>query len=116
VGGWLSSKVNVGNMHALHVLGGVAAVTNPSGMRAGYTPATTAEGKTTAATRVAANGPGIEQNVAIRAGYSLSPALGVSFVVEPYVFLTKHKLALADADLSRNRRAFGVQAGAMYTF
>ncbi len=117
VGGWLSAKVKVSSLHALHVLGGVAAVTNPSGMRAGYTPATVgADGKTTAATRVAANGPGIERNIALRAGYSLSPAPGLSFVIEPYVFLTEHKLVAADAALGANRRAFGVQSGAMYTF
>lgn len=117
VGGWLSAKVKVSQIHALHLLGGVAAITNPSGMRAGYTPASvSADGKTTAATRVAANGPGIERNIALRAGYWLSPAPGLSFVIEPYVFLTEHKLAAADAALGTNRRAFGVQSGAMYTF
>jgi cation/acetate symporter len=117
VGGWVSAKVNASPLHALHVSAGVAAVTNPSALRAGYSPANTgADGKVTAATRVSANGPGIEENVAIRAGYALSPAPGLSFVAEPYVFLTRHKLLGADEALGAARRAFGVQGGAMYTF
>lgn len=117
VGGWVSAKVNASPMHALHISAGVAAVTNPSALRAGYSPATTgADGKVTAAARVSANGPGIEENVAIRAGYALSPTPGLSFVVEPYAFLTRHKLLGADEALGAARRAFGVQGGAMYTF
>ncbi len=119
VGGWLSAKYGITKAHAVHLAGGAAAVLNPGDMKLGYTPAVVdpANGTvTTPAARVSANGPGIEQNVALRGGYAFSPIEGLAFVVEPFLFLTRHKLAAADQKLGVDRKAFGVEAGATYTF
>lgn len=119
VGGWLSAKYGITKAHAVHLAGGAAAVLNPGDMKIGYTPAVVdpATGTvTTPAARVSANGPGNEQNVALRGGYAFSPIEGLAFVVEPFLFLTRHKLAAADQKLGVDRKAFGVEAGATYTF
>ncbi len=61
---------------------------------------------------------GIEANANLRATYIVSPLEGLQFYVEPFLFLTRHKLAAADDPTGQlaNRAAYGTQIGTRYTF
>lgn len=112
-GGYISARANLGK-HALYMLGGTAAVINADDLIPGYTAATL----TAAAVRSAALGPGIEWNASIHLGYQFSPWKGLALVLEPLLYVTKHKLF--DADLMNGtdpkRVTPGVEFGALYTF
>ncbi|AUX23306.1 hypothetical protein SOCEGT47_038290 [Sorangium cellulosum] len=119
VGGWVSGKLTFLDAHAVHLVAGVAAVQSTDEMLLGYTPGTPATGAApaTAPVRVGGNGPGIERNVTLRAGYAFAPMKGLSFVVEPSLMLTRHKLDPADAaELDADRLGWGVEAGGLYQF
>lgn len=90
-------------------------VVNGDHLIPGYTPSTT----TTAAVRSATLGPGIEWNSTIRAGYSYSPFKGFSLVLEPLLYVTKHKLAQADLSINGTdpkRVTPGLELGALFVF
>lgn len=114
VGGYLSARANLGR-HALYMLGGAAVILNPVDLSLGYTPATVAGAS---AVRSAGLGPGIEWNASIHLGYQYSPLKGLSLVLEPLLYVTRHKLA--DTDLENGtdpqRMAAGLEFGALYTF
>lgn len=113
-GGYVSVRQKFGELHAVHLSLGTAGIVNREQLRAGYTPAKDA---TTPAVRVAGNGPGIVWNRMARCGYAFTPRKGLSFVVEPFFFQTRHHLVGPDITSNRlNRVAVGVEAGAMLTF
>ena len=113
LGGYVSAKANLGK-HALYLIGGGAVVVNSDDLIPGYTPSTT----TTAAVRSATLGPGIEWNSTFRAGYSYSPFKGLSLVLEPLLYVTKHKLAQADLDNGTDPKRVtpGLELGALFVF
>lgn len=117
IGAWVSGKISFLDIHSAHLVAGLAAVTNTDTMQIGYRPGTPATDTTpaTAPARVGGNGPGIERNVTVRAGYALAPVKGLSIVVEPLLMFTRHKLdpaAQGDAD----RLGWGVEMGGLYQF
>ncbi|AUX33052.1 MULTISPECIES: hypothetical protein [Sorangium] len=118
VGGWVSGKLTF-DKHALHLIAGAAVVPSADDMLLGYTPGTPAtEGApATPAARVGGNGPGIERNVTVRAGYAFSPMKGLSLVLEPSLMLTRHKLdPAAEVDKGADRVGWAVEAGGLYQF
>ncbi|WP_437909636.1 hypothetical protein WME95_18170 [Sorangium sp. So ce327] len=118
VGGWVSGKVTF-DKHSLHLVAGTAMVLSTEEMQLGYTPGTPAAGGTpaTAPARVGANGPGIERNVTLRAGYAFAPLKGLSIVLEPSLLLTRHKLdPAAAAQHDADRTGLAVEAGGLYQF
>lgn len=119
LGGFVSGKYTFLSNHAVHLIAGAAFVLNRRDLAFGYTSAVPASDTTAAlpALRVAANGPGIAHNISLRAGYAYSPYKRFSLIAEPYLIFTRHKLdpeaaALFDAD----RKGYGLQLGALYTF
>lgn len=118
-GGWVSAKLSFLDIHSLHLVAGAAFVLNTDDMQLGYTPGTPATGATpaTAPVRVGGNGPGIERNVTLRAGYAVAPLKGFSIIVEPSLMFTRHKLdPEAEAQLGADRLGWGVEAGGLYQF
>ncbi len=109
-GGWISARYTHGK-HQVYGGAGFAAVLEPSTLALGYTPATA----TAAAVRTPSAGPGIEQNLAARVGYQLSPWRGLSVGIEPFLYRTRHKLD-AGASASPDRTAYGATLAAMYAF
>lgn len=113
-GGFVSVRHKLSEEHALHLMFGAAGVLNPADMKPGYTPAKDAA---TPAVRVAASGPGIVWNRATRLGWVFTPKKGLAFVVEPYAYQTRHRLAAGDAAANKeDRLAVGCEAGAVLTF
>ena len=114
-GGHVSANIKFAQMHSLWVLAGVAGVLNPGALPIGYTPATTVDPITPAA-RLGIGG--ITSNVNLRATYVLTPMEGLQFYVEPFIFLTRHKLNAADDPTGElaSRVAPGAQIGSKYTF
>jgi hypothetical protein len=112
-GGWLSAKRAVSPAHSAHAIAGAGVVLTPDALPPGYGPTT--DGKPQ---RIAGNGPGIERNLVGRIGYTVSPGAGLSFMAEPFVMLTRHKLAPADraAGAEPDRVGYGVQIGGVYRF
>lgn len=111
-GGYVSAHFTINPMHQVWVTAGGAVVLNPSKLGLGYTPAT----MDAAAARSGIGG--MEHNVNLRATYILSPMKGLQFYLEPFLFLTRHKLAAADDPDSElaNQVAFGGQLGTRYSF
>jgi hypothetical protein len=71
----------------------------------------------TAPARAPGNGPGIERNVTVRAGYACSPMKGLSIVLEPSLMLTRHKLdPAAEATTDADRLGLAVEMGGLYQF
>lgn len=116
VGGWVSGKLSL-DKHAVHLVAGAAVVTSVDDMLLGYTPGAPATGEApgTAPARAGGNGPGIERNVTLRAGYAYAPLKGLSIVLEPSLMLTRHKLDPA-AQQDADRVGWGVEAGGLYQF
>jgi hypothetical protein len=111
-GGFVSVNFKFAKIHGVWVTVGGAAVLNPDQLALGYTPAT-AEAP---AARVGIGG--MIHNVNLRATYLITPKPGLDFYVEPFLFITKHKLDAVDdpdGDLA-NQAAGGGQLGARYTF
>ncbi|XXX82524.1 hypothetical protein WMF30_27600 [Sorangium sp. So ce134] len=118
VGGWVSGKLTF-DAHALHLIAGAALVASADDMQLGYTPGAPATdaAPATAPARVGGNGPGIERNVTVRAGYAFTPLKGLSIVLEPSVMLTRHKLdPAAEADKGADRVGWAVETGGLYQF
>lgn len=113
-GGYVSGNLKFAKIHALWVTAGVAGVLNSADLPVGYTPADPVAG--TAAARVGIGG--IESNVNLRATYVLAPLDGLQFYLEPFIFLTRHKLNAADDPTGTlaSRAAPGIQIGSRYTF
>lgn len=129
VGGFLSVKHSFTTAHALHLVAGFAMILNPDDMKLGYTPAVAAVAAdptatppvaavaAVAAARAPGNGPGIEQNLNLRLGYSYSPLERFSLVLEPFLLLTRHKLDdVALSKFDADRKGYGAQVGALYQF
>lgn len=113
LGGWLSLRQPLSEHTSLSFTLGVARVLDPQNMLLGYVPATAA----TPASRALENGPGIEQNIHLRAGVSQDLGHGLSLHVEPTLYSTRHKLAAADARrVDATQLAAGGQIAALYSF
>lgn len=110
-GGWVSAKVTLAQIHAVHLTAGAAGVLAPSTVAAGYSRAAP-----TAAPARNYGSPGIEWNAAARVGYSLTPAQGLTFSVEPYLFATRHHLDPVDASADPTRLAWGAELNTIYAF
>lgn len=114
VGGYLSAKAVLGK-HSIWMLGGTAVVLNPDDLALGYTPGTVAA---PTPIRSAALGPGIEWNASMHLGYQFSPFKGFGILLEPLLYVTKHKLADADINngVDPRRVAAGLEFGSVYAF
>jgi hypothetical protein len=113
-GGWLSTKYGFTGVHAVYLVAGGAQILDDERARVGYTPA----GMDKAAARVAANGPGITRNLVGRIGYVATPGAGFSFLLEPFMMLTRHKLHSTDLEAGTEgaRVGYGIEAGGLYQF
>lgn len=113
-GGYVSGNLKFAKAHALWVTAGASGVLNAAELPLGYTPADPVTGA--AAARVGIGG--IESNINLRATYVLTPLDGLQFYLEPFMFITKHKIAAADdpSGTLGNRVAPGIQIGSRYTF
>jgi hypothetical protein len=120
-GGFVSATLKFSDMISLWVLGGVAMVLNSDDVPLGYT-----RDATGLATRSGISG--IERNVNLRATLLATPTKGLDFYLEPFMFLTKHKVGtitvttptgmmdvMDEASLS-DQTAFGTALGARMTF
>jgi len=118
VGGFVSGNWKFAKMHAVWLTLGASGVLNPADLPLGYTPAVAATPTTPAVAAARVGIGGMEVNANLRATYVLSPLDGLQFYVEPYLFLTRHKLAAAEDPTGElaNRAAFGAQIGTRYTF
>ncbi|HEX6241987.1 MAG TPA: hypothetical protein VFZ61_13855, partial [Polyangiales bacterium] len=114
-GGYVSGKLGFGQ-HAVTAMYGYAAVLNPSDLVPGYTPASM--GATpTAAIATPGAGPGMRYNMTGRVAYWYTPLKGLSIVLEPFVHVTRFRLA--DVDLGRvpsRNVSWGAMFGSMYQF
>jgi hypothetical protein len=110
-GGWVSLTYALTEVHSLWMVAGAAFVLNTDDLALGYTRASA----DTPAARLGIGG--IERNVNLRATYVASPAKGLQFYAEPFMFLTRHKLDLADDpdDSLGDRAAYGLSLGARLT-
>jgi hypothetical protein len=121
-GGYVSGRLTLPHTevgdHAITAMFGGAGVINPSEVVPGYVPADPmGTPPTTLGTASPALGPGILYNLSGHVGYWFSPLRGLSFVLEPYVYVTRFKLTDADAmRLNPDRVSFGGQLGAMFQF
>jgi hypothetical protein len=114
-GAYVAGKFQFTKVHGALVTLGAAGVFNPAELSAGYTAAVLGP-PAVAATRVGLGG--IESNINLRATYVLSPMEGLQFYAEPYLFVTRFRLAALDDPTGSlaNRTAFGVQVGTRYNF
>lgn len=117
-GGYVSARANLGN-HAVTAMAGGAAVLRPSDVVPGYTSAAKdANGAVTspAAANTAA-GPGMTYNMTAHVGYWYSPLKGLSFIAEPYAYLTRFAMNPGDQTSdSAIRVALGGSIGSIYQF
>lgn len=111
-GGYVSANFKLAPMHALWLVAGGAFVLNTDDLALGYTPATVEA----PAARLGIGG--IESNINLRAAYVLSPLTGLEFYLEPFAFITRHKLAAIDDpdDSLASRTAFGASLGSRFSF
>lgn len=118
-GGFVSGNWKFAKMHSLWFTASLAGVLNPADLAVGYTPAVPPVPPATVGTPAARVGiGGMESNANLRATYVLSPLEGLQFYLEPYLFVTKHKLNAAEdpAGTLSQRLAFGTQIGSRYNF
>lgn len=110
-GGWLSAVVKLAPEQSLWLTASAALALDEDDVALGYA---TADGAP--ATRTSING--IERNVGLRGTYVYSPRKGMEFYIEPFLFLTRHKLAPADDpnDSEADRTAFGTAVGTRLRF
>ncbi len=109
VGGWAAVKY-AGERHGVNLTAGMATVLDPDDVAAGYVR----DADTNVATRT---GVGIENSMQVRGGYQFKPTPGFSLFVEPFAYVTTHKLLDVDtAELDAQRTMWGVEAGAVYIF
>jgi hypothetical protein len=111
-GGWISAKYDINQHLNVFCSFGGAAILNTEDQAIGYVPGDTTTG--VVATRVGF--AGIENNVNLRAGVSVSPVKGLAFIAEPYFISTKHKLAPADSSVNGQTTAAGFETGARFDF
>ena len=107
-GGWASAVVKLAPEHSVWLNAGAALALDDNDVALGYDSAT--------GTRTSING--IERNVELRGTYVYSPRKGMEFYLEPFMFLTKHKLDPADDpnDSESDRTAFGTAFGTRLKF
>jgi len=97
--------------HSLWLTAGVALALDEDDVALGYSTAGGA-----AATRTSING--IARNVGLRGTYVYSPQKGMEFYLEPFMFMTRHKLDPADDpnDSEADQTAFGTAFGTRMKF
>ncbi len=113
VGGYVSAVFNLSPKQSLWLLAGGAFVLDADDIPLGY--ALSADGLS--ATRSGISG--VESNIAVRGTYVAKPVKGLELYLEPYLFLTKHKLDAADEmsfDVEGSRTGFGTQIGSRFRF
>ncbi len=117
-GGFVSATVKLTDMLSLWVLGGGAFVMNADDLPLGYS-------RDDAGVATRSGISGIESNINLRATLLASPTKGLDFFLEPFMFLTKHKLGtttspggmmVTDPDGDSNQTAFGTSLGARMVF
>ena len=119
VGGFMSASFKLDKkLQTLWFTVGAAGVLNPSDLPIGYTPYAAATATTPEVLPARVGIGGIEGNANIRATYIVSPLEGLQFYVEPFLFLTRHKLNNTDDPTGElaNRAAYGTQIGTRYDF
>lgn len=116
LGGYVSAKITLGQ-HAFTAMAGAAAVLNADEVVPGYAVANPTGTPPTTVGMLTSGGSGITRNFSAHVGYWFSPLRGFSLVAEPYVYVTKFRLAPVDAErFDEQRVAFGGMLGTMYTF
>lgn len=122
VGGALSAKFGFTEAHAIYGLFGLAKVLNDDKVRQSYAYPTPlpAEGMPppaeASATLVAANGPGIKQNLTARLGYEYRYDKSIALMFEGFLFQTNHALdPIYDQELDATPTAVGAELGLVFT-
>lgn len=112
-GGYVSTRLTL-EQHALTATFGIAGVLTAASLVPGYVVGT---GPTDPSRLDGARGPGVEWNVTGHVGYVFTPLPGLQLMLEPYLYVTRHRLDAADVGrVSPERIALGVQVGSMFTF
>ncbi len=117
-GGVASFKYSLTDAHALQGLVGMAQVLNDEDVAPAYTYGTVAEGMTPAAgsATIAGTGPGMAWNRTARLGYEYRYSKSTAFVLEGFMFQSKHVLDPVDADrFDDERTALGAELGLFFT-
>ena len=117
VGGFVSTKGQLHEKHAIYGTLGAAQVLNKGDVVPGYsvTPAATPTGTATRA--LSGTGPGLQFNFTARVGYEYRPVKPLALVAEVFVYRSRHVFQAADAGtFDPMRNAPGAEVGAMYTF
>lgn len=116
VGGFLSAKYGFSDTNGVYGVFGLAKVLNDSDVAQSYSaPVVDAMGAvTTPPAYVPTNGPGIKQNMNVRLGYEYRYDKSLAFLLEGFMFKTKHALDAAQT-VSADRSAFGIETGLLFT-
>jgi hypothetical protein len=122
VGGALSAKFSLSENHGIYGLFGLAKVLNDDKVRQSYAYAPTTipmdgtDPLEANAALVAANGPGMKQNLTARLGYEYRHDKSIAFMLEGFMFNTKHVLdATYDDELDDSPTAVGAELGLVFT-
>lgn len=111
-GGFVSAAYKMDAKNQIWLLGSGAYVLNPEDVAVGYTET----GLDTPPSRRGISG--IESNYQVRATYVHTPTKGLEMYIEPFLYLTRHKLLQADdpSDSEADRTGYGTAIGTRYRF
>jgi hypothetical protein len=123
LGGFISGHHNIVAEHAIYATAGFAQILNPGDVKAAYTYPAPAAGAApnpapdTATAISSGAGPGMRWNWAARLGYEYRPVKAITFVVEGFVYQSRHVLQpVDDTRFEATQIAPGVESGFLYTF
>lgn len=126
LGGFVSGRHVIVEGHAAYVTAGFAQILNPSDIKPSYAyPAAAAAAPgappppapDTATAISSGAGPGMRWNLGVRLGYEYRPIKAVAFIVEGFLYQSRHVLLAVDQGrFESTQTAPGVESGILYTF
>lgn len=120
-GGFVSARQQLTERNAVYLTAGLAQILNAGNVAPSYT-ITPAAGTTPATRALGTTGPGMKVNMAGRVGYEYRPVKALAFLIEGFVFRSRHVFQAADWGLEATehlepmRSVPGIETGATYTF
>ncbi|HEX5745478.1 MAG TPA: hypothetical protein VFZ09_04485 [Archangium sp.] len=111
-GGFISVRQVLTGIHAVYGMAGYQRVIEPSKVVPSYDyPA--AGGAAT----LSGTGPGLEHNGAVRLGYEIKPNRRLAFVLEGFLYQSRHRLQAVDLpNVNPVRTSLGLETGAILSF